>query len=845
MKKKKLIMIPLAVLCMSSLFSCRDNGDISSKNDISESGENTSESSSGSKAESSSGSKSESTSESTSSSTSESSSQSSSSSTPSETHTHEYATAWSSDATKHWHDDTCGHNTKSEEAEHTYNDGEETADGTKFTCTVCGYTKTEASKYRVIEAKWNDNFNSITNCTIHSIGTIEQFNYYVENGMKYEVVNGTSGIYIKENDKYYAYSTSSANSEWTKTEISKSDYEYWQTKMLAFFANNYSQFTYDLETKSYKAQSLDLNGTILNDIKVTFENDKITSCNYKMGSGDSTFDVSCYDFGSTTTITVPTDAHEHTYATTWSMDETKHWHAATCGHDIFKKDEAEHTMVDGKCSVCGYQEGTDGIEYVLSSDESHYIAGVSEDAELSGDFVIASFYNGKPVTEIAEAAFLYQYDIKSISIPNTITTIGAYAFAACDGLTSVVIPNSVTSIGASAFESCSSLKSITLSNQITRIEEKMLGRCENLTSIIIPNGVKTIGSGAFLSCSNLENVQIANTVTKIGEGAFAKCEKLTDLVIPDSVIRIEDDVFTDCETLKNLTLSNNLTYLGLNALEGCDQLIYNEYENGRYLGSSNNSFYLLAKYIPTVDSSYNINETCKMIYQKVFSSYSSLTSIVIPDSVISIGYGAFKDCENLETVTLSKNLLFLDADVFEACNSLNLNEYENGYYLGNNENQYQVLVKTKSNDMTTFTINENCRFIYSGAFEDCSNIVSINIPNSVVCIGDYAFSWCSALTSIVLSSNVTSIGNYAFNECQSLTNIVIPSTVTFIGEGIIYGCSQLTNVYYEGTVLQWNDITMLYNEKLGEVNKLYYSETNPSDETNKYWHYVDGVITTW
>ena len=295
MKKKKLIMIPLAVLCMSSLFSCRDNSDISSKNDISESGENTSESSSGSKAESSSGSKSESTSESTSSSTSEStssstsestssstsesSSQSSSSSTPSETHTHEYATAWSSDATKHWHDDTCGHNTKSEEAEHTYNDGEETADGTKFTCTVCGYTKTEASKYRVIEAKWNDNFNSITNCTIHSIGTIEQFNYYVENGMKYVVVNGTSGIYIKENDKYYAYSTSSANSEWTKTEISKSDYENWQTKMLALFANNYSQFTYDLETKSYKAQSLDLNGTILNDIKVTFENDKITSCN--------------------------------------------------------------------------------------------------------------------------------------------------------------------------------------------------------------------------------------------------------------------------------------------------------------------------------------------------------------------------------------------------------------------------------------------------------------------------------------------------------------------------------------------------------------------------------------
>ena len=72
-----------------------------------------------------------------------------------------------------------------------------------------------------------------------------------------------------------------------------------------------------------------------------------------MVSGDSTFDVSCYDFGSTTTITVPTDVHEHTYATTWSMDETNHWHAANCGHDIFKKDEAEHTIVDGKCFVCG------------------------------------------------------------------------------------------------------------------------------------------------------------------------------------------------------------------------------------------------------------------------------------------------------------------------------------------------------------------------------------------------------------------------------------------------------------------------------------------------------------
>lgn len=157
--------------------------------------------------------------------------------------------------------------------------------------------------------------------------------------------------------------------------------------------------------------------------------------------------------------------------------------------------------------------------------------------------VIPSTIGGVSVKSIGKNAFYSSY-LTSITIPNSVTSIGVQAFAFCYDLTSATIPNSVTSIGNSAFYSCSNLTSITLSNKIKSIETCTFFNCHKLTKVIIPNSVTSIGNQAFGNCEGLTSITIPNSVTSIGEYAI-KCSKLTSITIPDSVTSMGNSAFYD------------------------------------------------------------------------------------------------------------------------------------------------------------------------------------------------------------------------------------------------------------------------------------------------------------
>ena len=120
--------------------------------------------------------------------------------------------------------------------------------------------------------------------------------------------------------------------------------------------------------------------------------------------------------------------------------------------------------------------------------------------------------------------------LTSITIPNSVTSIGGLAFSGCRGLTSVTIPNSVTSIGESAFSYCSGLTSVTIGNGVTSIGYYVFNGCSGLTSVTIPNSVTSIGYGAFSGCSGLTSVTIGNSLTSIGDRAFYECLNLSSLI---------------------------------------------------------------------------------------------------------------------------------------------------------------------------------------------------------------------------------------------------------------------------------------------------------------------------
>ena len=161
-------------------------------------------------------------------------------------------------------------------------------------------------------------------------------------------------------------------------------------------------------------------------------------------------------------------------------------------------------------------------------------------------------------------------EIKDLVIPNGIMSIGNYAFHGCSSLTSVTIGNSVTSIGFNAFCFCSGLTSVVFGNGMTSIGGGAFNQCTGLTSITIPNNVTSIGGGAFNQCTGLTSVTMGNSVTSIEVGAFSSCSGLTTITIPNSVTNIGYGAFENCTGLISVTIGSGVTSIGKRAFNGVD-----------------------------------------------------------------------------------------------------------------------------------------------------------------------------------------------------------------------------------------------------------------------------------
>ncbi|HUD82558.1 MAG TPA: leucine-rich repeat protein, partial [Candidatus Saccharimonadales bacterium] len=155
----------------------------------------------------------------------------------------------------------------------------------------------------------------------------------------------------------------------------------------------------------------------------------------------------------------------------------------------------------------------------------------------SGAVNIPGMINNLPVTGIGQNAFK-DLDLTSVTIPDSVTTIGAHAFDTCTALGSVTIGSGVTSIGDLVFQDCFSLTNVTIDNGVTSIGGWMFADCSSLTSVVIPDSVTSIGEEAFSYCTSLTSVMIGNGVTSIGEIAFQGCFSLATITIPASVTSI-------------------------------------------------------------------------------------------------------------------------------------------------------------------------------------------------------------------------------------------------------------------------------------------------------------------
>ena len=258
------------------------------------------------------------------------------------------------------------------------------------------------------------------------------------------------------------------------------------------------------------------------------------------------------------------------------------------------------------------------------------------------------------VTDIGFAAFSDCISLTSITIPNHVTSIGDYAFYFCSSLTSITIPNSVTSIGTMAFSDCNSLTSIVVEKDNTTYDSHdncnaiietatntLIAGCQNT---IIQKSVTSIGEYAFYFCSSLTSITVPNSVTSIGEQAFEGCSSLTSITVPNSVTSIGEMAFRACSSLTSITIPNSVTSIGSRAFEGCSSLT---------------SIVWNAKHCPDFTSAPFGNQTTTLVFGDsvehipAYLGYgmNKLTSVTIPNSVMSVGKCAFKDCSSLTFIT--------------------------------------------------------------------------------------------------------------------------------------------------------------------------------------------------
>ena len=452
--------------------------------------------------------------------------------------------------------------------------------------------------------------------------------------------------------------------------------------------------------------------------------------------------------------------------------------------------------------------------------ESNVIAKFKVKDEMS-NFYFESYVDTCKITGLKDKT------ASEIIIPAYVTSIGQSAFSGCSGLTSITIPDSVTSIGEYTFKACSGLTSVTIGSGVTSIGDSAFRDCSGLTSVTIGNSVTSIGELAFFGCSRLENIYITDLTAwcnmqglyflmDCGSGnkkLYLNNELITNLIIPDSVTSIGDSAFFRCRGLTSVIIGNSVTYIGEDAFSGCSRL-----------------------------TSVIIDNSVTSIGNGAFSGCEGLTSITIPDSVTSIGQNAFNGCSGLINVTIGNSVTSIGNYAFLGCSGLT------SVTIGNSVISIGERTFYGCEGLTSIIIPDSVTSIGNGAFSYCRGLTSITIPDSVTSIGKYALSGCSGFKSITIPDSVTSIGEYALSDCSGLKSITIPDSVTTIGEYAFNGCSGLETVFYKGTVKQWNQITIRWdNDNLIGARRYYYSENEPalnSDGTaydNDYWHYdVDG-----
>lgn len=414
--------------------------------------------------------------------------------------------------------------------------------------------------------------------------------------------------------------------------------------------------------------------------------------------------------------------------------------------------------VPGKCFDGWYKDSNlaDRVEFPLTVDTSVTLYPSYYDA--TSDLILV--YNTETKTYWVST---YNGNTSTIVIPDVYN----------DGTNGY---NNVTGINSSAFQSCTNITNVKFSNNITIIESFAFQDCTEIASLIIPDGVSQIGGYAFDGCSKLASINFPKNLKKIEFTTFARCA-FVNIDIPEGVEIIEQEAFGGCMSLQSITIPSSVTRIDVHPFSSGGVLtsIVVSPNNTVYKSENNCIIEISTNTLIIGCSTTIIPDGVVTIGNNAFDSCTNLSSISLPDGVTTIRESAFINCSNLVTISIPDSVVDVGECAFSNCGSLQYYMRSNINYLGNRSNPYVVLANVDSSVKTGITscdiIQDGCNVILDRAFMGCSKLTSINLPETIVTVGESAFANCVKLEYINFPTSVKTVGRNALSGCTSLTNV--------------------------------------------------------------------------
>ena len=410
-----------------------------------------------------------------------------------------------------------------------------------------------------------------------------------------------------------------------------------------------------------------------------------------------------------------------------------------------------------------------------------YSYKVETDSDTGKDYASITGYTGNPsvlaipetldgytVKKIANSAFAKKTSLKAVTIPDTVTAIGARAFDGCTNLSDVSLSKNLESIGCRAFASCSSLIEIEIPKSLRSASasyydgsSRMVGGPfynSGLTSVTFEAGTDRVVGNLFHYAEKLENVALLDTMTTIGDNAFYECKSLREIKLLNKLTAIGAEAFEDCTALESIDIPDTVTKIGTRTFSGCNSL----------------AAVKLSEKLKTIPSyafngcssltAIKLPENLNSIEANAFQG-SGLQAVTIPASCAAVGSYAFAGCKGLATVTLQQGVKTIGSYCFNGCTAL--------------EN---------------VAIADTVEAIGAYAFYNCDMLSKVVIPNSVTSLGNYIFANNEKLAEVKLGTGLTAIPQYAFYECPALKSISIPYRITTIGTKAFANCTGLAEI---------------------------------------------------